>query len=321
MSARYLLRRLAQALPTVVGIVVVTFFLIHLAPGDPIVALAGESGDEEYYRFMRTKFGLDRPLPEQFVTYAGKVLNGDLGESFVHGRPVAQVIVERLPATLLLMGSALVLSSASGVVLGALAARRPFGAFDLGITAGSLVAYATPVFWLAQLALLTLAFRARLFPIQGMTAARAAHGGLAGLVDVARHLVLPATVLAASELALVTRLTRSGLLQEMGKDYVRVARAKGVTTRRVLGRHALPNALLPVVTIIGGRVGFLLSGAVLVEVVFAWPGLGRLLLSAAQTRDYPVVLGMFLLVAFSVVVANLITDLVYARIDPRVRYS
>jgi peptide/nickel transport system permease protein len=320
-SSRYLLRRLAQALPTVAGIVVVIFFLIHLAPGDPIVALAGEGGDEAYYRLMRAKFGLDRPLPEQFVTYAGNVLSGDLGQSFVHRRPVVEVIFERLPATLLLMGSALALSSAAGIVVGALAARRPFGPFDLGVTAGSLVAYATPVFWLAQLALLTLAFRAGLFPVQGMTAARAPDAGLGRLVDVGRHLVLPATVLAASELALVTRLTRSGLLQEMGRDYVRAARAKGLTTARVLGRHALPNALLPVVTIIGGRVGFLLSGAVLVEVVFAWPGLGRLLLSAAQARDYPVLLGMFLLVAFSVVVANLITDLVYARIDPRVRYS
>lgn len=321
MSRGYLLRRLAQSVPTVVGIVVVTFALIHLAPGDPVVALAGESGDEAYYAFVRAKFGLDRPVPEQFLTYAGNVLSGDLGTSFVHGRSVVSVIAERLPATLLLMGTALLLSSAVGIALGAVAARRPHGMFDTGLTVASLVGYATPVFWLAQVSLLTLAFEAGWFPLQGMTDARGGNTGAGAVLDVAHHLVLPAAVLALSELALVVRLTRAGVLQELGKDYVVTARAKGVAPRRVLVRHALPNAVLPVVTVIGTRVGFLFAGAVLVETVFAWPGLGRLLLTATQTRDFPILMGVFLLVSLAVVAANLATDVVYARIDPRVRYD
>jgi peptide/nickel transport system permease protein len=299
---------------------VITFVLIHAAPGDPIVALAGESGDESHYRFMREKFGLDRSLPSQFATYATNILSADLGTSFVHGRPVFSVIGDRVPATLLLMGTALVLSSLVGIALGALVARRPGGALDLSVTVGALVGYAVPVFWLGQVALLTLAFGLGWFPLQGMTDARADHTGLAAVLDVAGHLALPALVLAASELALITRLTRSGLLQELGKDYVQYARAKGLAARQVMVHHALPNALLPVVTVIGARLGFLFSGAVLIETVFAWPGVGQLLLSAVRTRDYPVLMGIFLLVSVSVVVANLVTDLLYARIDPRIRF-
>lgn len=320
MSYRYVVRRLLQVLPSVAGIIVLSFLLVHLAPGDPIGALAGDFGDERYYAFMRAKFGLDRSLPEQFLTYAGNVLRGDLGDSFIHGRPVFDVIGERLPATLMLMVTALAVSSAAGIVLGALAARRPFGKLDFAVTTVSLLGYATPSFWLAQVALLSLAFYGGLFPISGMTDPRVVHTGLARVLDVAYHLALPALVLAASEIALVTRLTRTGLLEAMGREYVRTARAKGLPEGRALVRHALPNALLPVVTIIGGRVGFLFTGAALIEIVFAWPGLGRLLLSAVQTRDYPLILGMFLMVAFSVVLANLVTDLLYARIDPRIRY-
>jgi peptide/nickel transport system permease protein len=233
---------------------------------------------------------------------------------------VSTLIAERIPATMLLMGSALALSTVGGIALGALAARRPFGPFDLTMSTIALVGYALPVFWLAQLAMLTIAFKTGWFPIQGMTTARASYTGLAHWGDVARHLVLPAGVLAASEVALVSRIARTGILNEMGRDYVRTAQAKGLSESRALVRHALRNALLPVVTVVGSRIGFLFSGAVLVETVFGWPGLGRLVLSAAQTRDHPVLLGMVLLVAFSLVVANLVTDLVYARVDPRIRY-
>ena len=320
MISGYVLRRLAQALPTVAGIIVITFALVHLAPGDPIVALAGESGDEDYYRFMRSKFGLDRSPAAQFLTYAGNILTADLGTSYVHGRPVVSVIAERLPATLLLMGSALVLSSAAGIALGALAARRPHGVFDLGVTVGALVGYSVPVFWLGQVALLWLGFGAGWFPLHGMTEARAGRVGVHAVLDVGHHLALPALVLATSEVALITRLTRSGLLQELGQDYIRQARAKGLTATAVTRHHALPNALLPVVTVIGARVGFVFSGAVLIETVFAWPGIGQLLLDGVRTRDYPILMGIFLLVALTVVLANLVTDLVYARVDPRIRF-
>jgi peptide/nickel transport system permease protein len=319
-TRRYVIRRLLQVLPAVASILIVTFAVVHFAPGDPVVAVAGESGDQAYYDFMRAKFGLDRPLPEQFLTYSHDVLRGDLGVSYVQGERVSTLIAERVPATMLLMGSALVLSTVGGIALGALAARRPFGPFDLTMSTIALVGYALPVFWLAQLAMLTIAFKTGWFPIQGMTTARASYTGLAHWGDVARHLVLPAGVLAASEVALVSRIARTGILNEMGRDYVRTAQAKGLSESRALVRHALRNALLPVVTVVGSRIGFLFSGAVLVETVFGWPGLGRLVLSAAQTRDHPVLLGMVLLVAFSLVVANLVTDLVYARVDPRIRY-
>jgi len=317
---RYLGRRLLQVLPAVASILIVTFAIVHLAPGDPVVAVAGESGDQAYYDFMRAKFGLDRPLPAQFVTYSADVLRGDLGVSYVQGERVSTLIAQRVPATLLLMGSALALSTLGGIGLGVLAARRPFGPFDLTVSTVALIGYALPVFWMAQLAMLTIAFRTGWFPIQGMTTARASYTGLAHWADVSRHLALPALVLAASELALVSRIARTGILAEMSQDYVRVAEAKGLSTSGALVHHALRNALLPIVTIVGSRVGFLFSGAVLVETVFGWPGLGRLVLSAAQTRDHPVLLGMVLLVAFSLVLANLITDLVYARVDPRIRY-
>lgn len=302
------------------SILVVTFAVVQAAPGDPVVAVAGESGNDEYYAFMREKFGLDRPIIEQFWTYVTNVLRGDLGVSFVQGQEVVDLILERMPATLLLMGTAVVVSTIGGVVLGALAARRPFGPFDLGVSTGALVGYALPSFWLAQLAMLTIAFRTGWFPIQGMTDARANYSGMAHYLDVAHHMVLPALVLAASEIALITRIARTGILAEMDSDYIKVAQAKGLSPTGALMHHALRNALLPVVTIVGTRIGFLFSGAVLVETVFGWPGLGRLVLSAAQTRDHPLLLGMVLLVAFSLVLSNLITDLLYARVDPRIRY-
>ena len=320
MNRRYVVRRLLQVLPAVASILVVTFAVVHFAPGDPVVAVAGESGDEAYYAFMREKFGLDRPAPQQFLTYASNVLRGDLGVSFVLGQDVTALIFERVPATLLLMGSALLLSTVGGIVVGALAARRPFGPFDLSVSTGALIGYALPSFWLAQLAMLTIAFRTGWFPIQGMTDARANYTGFTHWADIAHHLVLPSLVLAASEVALISRIARTGILAEMDSDYVRVAQAKGLSSTGALFHHALRNALLPVITVVGTRIGFLFSGAVLVETVFGWPGLGRLVLSAAQTRDHPVLLGMVLVVAFTLVLANLVTDLVYSRVDPRIRY-
>ena len=318
MPSRYLLRRLAQVLPTVAGLLVLNFCIIHLAPGDPAIALGGEHGDAAYYAFLRTRFGLDRPLPEQLLTYVANVLRGDLGTSYVHGRSVASVITERIPATLLLVSTALVLSSVAGVGLGTLAARHRTA--DVALNTAALLGYATPSFWLGQIALLTLAVGTGLFPVQGMTDARNPQTGLAHLRDVLHHLALPAIVLAVNELALTTRLVRTGLLEAFGADYVRAARAKGLPEALVT-RHALRNVVLPVVTVIGSRVGMFLSGAVLVEVVFAWPGLGRLLLSSLLSRDYPVLLGMFLLISIGVILANLITDLSYARLDPRIRYQ
>jgi peptide/nickel transport system permease protein len=320
-SVRYVGWRLVQVVPAVAGIVAIGFLLIHLAPGDPVLALAGEHGDAEYYAFMRDRFGLDEPLHRQFAAYAGNVLRGDLGISYTHGRPAAAVIGERIPATLLLTVTSLVISSTAGVALGVYAAAHRRTYRDAAITATTLGLYAAPVFWLAQLSLLLFGLRLGWFPVQGMRAAAGTPGGLAGLLDQARHLALPALVLASQEVAAVARLTRSELHEELEQDYVRTARAKGLGERRVVTRHALQRAMLPVTTVIGGRVGHLISGAIIVEVVFSWPGLGRLLLTAMQTRNSPIILGIFLLVAFTVVLANLVTDLAYGWLDPRIRYG
>lgn len=317
---RFVIRRLVRAVPAVISILVITFLMIQLAPGDAVDALAGAGGDQATNDYLRSYLQLDRPVWEQFGSYVSNLAEGDLGRSFVQGgTPVTELIIERIPATLLLVGAALVLSSVGGILVGALVARWPFGRFDAGITSLLLVGYAIPTFWLAQLAVLVFAIRAGWFPIQGMTDARADHTGLAAAADVARHLVLPAAVLATSELAFVARVTRSGLLSERGQDYVRTARAKGATEPGVIIGHALPNAMLPVVTIIGTRLGLLFTYAVVTETVFGWPGLGTLLLTASQSRDRPVLLGLVLLVSLSVVAANLAADLVYGWIDPRAR--
>ncbi len=320
MSTSYLLRRLGQLVPTVALIVSVTFLLLHLAPGDPVVALAGEHGDEAYYAAMRARFGLDQPVPRQFVTYLGNVLRGNLGTSYAYGRPAVSVVLERLPATLLLAGAALAFSTMAGMWLGVLAARRHRHPLDLGLRTVGLVGYATPNFWLAQVAVITLALGLGLFPVQGISDARSTATGLSHVLDVLHHLALPVLVLGTSELAMTMRLVRTGMLETIGLDYIRTARAKGLTERRVAW-HALRNVLIPVATVTGARIGMFFTGAVLVEVVFAWPGVGRLLLAAAQARDMPVLLAIFLLVSLGVVLANLLTDLVYGWLDPRVTFD
>ncbi len=318
LSGRFLARRLLQVVPTVLGIVLIAFLLIHVAPGDPVMALAGEHGDAAYYEFMRERFGLDRSLPDQMLTYFARVASGDLGMSYVHGRSTASLIMERAPATLLLTGSALLLAIAVSIPLGAFAARRPHGSWDVGISGAVLTLYSAPAFWLGQLAILAVALKLGWLPVQGMTSAGDTQSGIMRALDVARHLILPAMVLASQELAVLVRLTRSGLIDELARDHIRTARAKGVTDAAILIRHAMPRALLPVVTVIGARVGQLIAGAVVIEIVFGWPGIGRLLLTSLQNRDTPLLLALFLVVSFTVVVANLLTDLVHAALDPRI---
>lgn len=319
LNTRFVARRLLQVVPTIAAILVVGFLLIHLAPGDPVLAVAGEHGDAAYYAFMRHRFGLNQSVPAQLITYGSRVLSGDFGSSYVYGRATSGVIADRLPATLLLTGSALIISVLVAIPLGAVAAGRPHGAGDIGISAVALGLYSTPAFWVGQLAIIGLSLRLGLFPVQGMTSAGSSATGLARAWDVARHLVLPATVLASQELAVLVRVTRSTLIDELSREHLRAARAKGLTSAQALRRHALPRALLPVVTIIGARIGHLLAGAAVVEVIFGWPGMGRLLLASLQSRDTPILLGIFLVVSFTVVVANLLSDLLHAAIDPRIR--
>lgn len=319
--SRYILRRILQAVPLLLGVLVVNFVLIHLAPGDPIYLLAGEGGDPAYFAAMRAKYGLDRPLPTQLGLYLLGTAQGDFGVSFAYTRPVFEVILSRLPPTLLLMGVSLALSTFIGIWLGLIAGRTARSGVDRAVLVATLIGYGMPAFWLGQLLVLLFAVRLGWFPIQGMVDARQDHQGVARLADILRHLVLPAATLSLLHLALITRLTRTGLREELSKDYARTARAKGLSSAQVANRHALRNALLPVVTVVGNDIGTLFTGAVLTEIIFAWPGLGRLLYDATLNRDYPLLMGIFLLVGTSVIVANIVTDVAYTFFDPRVTYS
>lgn len=318
---RYLIRRLLQAVPLLLGVIALTFVLVHIAPGDPVRILGGDGGDEAYYATMRAKLGLDRPLHEQLVMYLGSALHGDFGYSYVQRRPVFDVIADRVPATALLMLTSLVVSTVLGVWLGVIAARRIDQPADLGVTVATLVGGATPAFWLGQVLVLIFAAGLGWLPVQGMTSARGLATGIDAAIDLLRHLVLPVTTLGFLQLALITRITRNGLIEVLGEEYIRTAYAKGLRPSSVLRRHALRNVLLPVVTIVGSHFGTLLTGAVLTEIIFAWPGLGRLLFDATTARDYPLLIAMFLVASVSVIVANLVTDIAYTALDPRVRLT
>ena len=308
-------------MPLVLSVLVLTFILIHLAPGDPIYILAGDGGDKAYYTQMRAYYGLDRSLLEQLARYLLAVLRGDFGYSFTYQQPAFQVILGRVPATLLLMGTALALSTILGVLLGVITGTRPHTALDRAITVFTSTVYGIPVFWLGQLLIIVFAVELNWFPIEGMVSARNDYTGILYGLDVLHHLALPAISLTLSQLPLTLRLTRTTLREVLVEDFVRTARAKGLPERVVVLRHALRNALLPIVTVIGSETGLLLTGAALTETVFAWPGLGRLLLSATLNRDYPLLMAIFILVAVTVILANLFTDLLYTWLDPRVRYK
>ncbi len=302
-------------------LITINFFLIHLAPGDPVHLLGGQSGDEKYYDFIRAKFGLDQPLITQLWVYLSSVLRGDLGYSLSHQQPVTAVILARTPATLLLIMSAICLASISGVLLGVEAARRENSFYDRAINMVALLGHSLPSFSIGLLMLIFFSLYLGIFPAQGMVSANQDSTGIDYLLDLLRHLALPCLTLAIMQLAQIMRLTRTEMLNVLGENYITTARAKGVNERRVLYGHALRNALLPVVTIVGSDFGMLLSGAVLVETVFAYPGLGRLMLEAIATRDYPVLLGLFLMISIGVAIVNFITDMIYPLLDPRIRYS
>lgn len=317
---RYILRRFLQAIPLILGIIVVNFSLIHLAPGDPIITLVGESQvSPEYIASVKKEYGLDQPLPTQLLYYVLGVLRGNLGYSFSFRQSVLGVILERVPATVLLMLVAIVYSTLLGVVFGVVSSKRQYSRTDQFFTFLSLVGYSLPVFWLGQILLITLSLRLPLFPAQGMQSLREPLTGMAYWMDLLHHLVLPAFALGLSYLAINTRFTRASMIEVMSEDYIRSARAKGLSEGTVTYKHALRNALLPLVTMTGLNFGFLLTGAVLTETVFAWPGLGRLMYDSIYTRDYPVLMGMFILISVGVILANLITDILYSVLDPRIR--
>ncbi len=318
---RYLARRIAGTLVLLVLVVIVTFGLIHLAPGDTAQALAGQGGaDARYVADLRHELGLDKPLVEQIGVYLGSVFRGDLGFSAVQGRPVLDVILQRLPATLLLFGSALLIATVGGVILGVVAAARRRTRTDTAISVASLTVSSLPLFWAGQILVGLLAIRLGWLPTGGLSSPGTALGGLAAALDAIKHLILPAGVLSLLMLGLIVRITRSAMIDVLAEDYIRVARARGIPERRLLFRHALPNALRPVVTVVTAELGLVLTGTVLVESVFTWPGLGSLLLDSVLGRDNLTLVGLLLFSAFLVATANLVADLLYLALDPRVRY-
>ncbi|MBI0434570.1 ABC transporter permease [Roseomonas sp. KE0001] len=314
-------RRLVQAVPVLFGVVLVNFLLMQAAPGDLADVLAGEQGaaTPEMMAELRARFGLDQPVWMQFLHYLGNVVTGDLGHSHRLGLPVLTLILERLPATLLLMVPAILLASGSGMLLGGLAARRAGSWLDGIISAGVLLAYATPLFWVGLMGIVLFGVRLQWLPVGGMRDPGADLSGLALALDTARHMVLPVCTLSLFYAALYARLMRASMLTALKQDYVRTARAKGLSPWQVDAVHAGRNALLPVLTMVGLQAGALIGGGVLVETVFSWPGLGRLAFDAILRRDLNLLLGIVLASSVTVVLVNFLVDLLYGLADPRVR--
>jgi len=315
----FILRRLAHAVPLLIAVVVLNFLLIAFTPGDPITLLVGDfPAPPEYLAQMRREFGLDQPVWVQLWRYLGKVVQGDFGFSFANQQPVATLIIGRLGATLELTLSALLFASFGGMVLGVMAARMRGRWPDSAIQSLSSAGYSIPDFWLGQLLILTFAIWLGWLPSQGNASVRDAPTGWAGTLDHLRYLLLPAFALSLRYLALITRITRAAMLEVMGADYILAARSRGASEWTVVVVHALRNAAAPVLTVIGYNVGFILAGSALIEAVFAWPGIGRLLYESISRRDYPVMLAILLMVSTTVVLANLATDIVHRLIDPRI---
>ncbi|WP_024511249.1 ABC transporter permease [Bradyrhizobium sp. ARR65] len=307
-----------------VGVVLViatfNFILVHAAPGDPVQVIASQSGaaDAKLLAQLRAEYGLDKPYPVQLAIYLKRVVTLDLGYSYRQQRPVRALIAERLPATLLLTATAFLIALTAGVVLGVLAGVRAGRWSDTLLTIVSLLLYAMPVFWLGLMLVLLFSVKLDWLPAFGYVTIGVEMSPLQRLGDIAAHLVLPATSLAAVYLAIYARLTRSSVIEVMHQDFIKTARSKGLTQGNIIARHILRNAILPVVTVAGMQAGALVGGAVVIETVFAWPGLGRLIYDAVLQRDYPVMLGIFLVMSVIVIVLNLITDAIYRLIDPRV---
>jgi peptide/nickel transport system permease protein len=319
----FVAHRILKGVIVLLAIIVLNFFLIRLAPGDPASVMAGEAGasDPLFVAQLREKFGLDRPLPEQLLIYVKGILRFDLGYSFRQQEPVSKLIMERLPATLLLTMTAFAISLILGILFGTLAARWAGTWADTAITVVALIFYATPLFWIALIAILLFSVQWDLLPSFGYETVGANYTGLAHVLDVGAHLIMPATTIGLFFMATYTRMTRASMLEVMRLDFIKTARAKGLKPNVIQHRHVLRNALLPVVTLAGLHTGTLIGGAVLTETVFAWPGIGRLMYDALLQRDYNLLLGVFVVCSAMVLIFNLVTDLVYRIVDPRIEFT
>jgi peptide/nickel transport system permease protein len=313
----FLARRLLHLGPVLLGVSLIVFMVLHLAPGDPAEVMLGANANKEDLDRLRTQLGLDQPLHVQYLHWIGHVARGDLGRSLWMKRPVLGEVLERFKATILLTGTALLLSTLGGVALGIASATRANSLLDRLSAVASLFGASMPVFWLGIVLMVIFSLWLGWLPASGMYAP---YGG-GGLRDLLAHLVLPAVTLAAASVTIIARLTRATMLETLGQDYVRTARAKGLGERMVVWRHALKNALIPIVTVVGVQAGYLLGGAVLTETVFAWPGVGTLVVQGILARDMPLVQGGVLVIALSFVLVNLAVDTLYAWLDPRIKFQ
>lgn len=321
MFLRYVLRRIVLAAPVVLGVAVLNFLLVHLAPGDAATVLAGEAGGAppEYVEQLRQHFGLDQPILIQLLIYLKNILTLNLGYSFRNASPVLPLLLDRLWPTLLLMVTTLVISVGGGILLGILAAVWVRTWKDQLISVAAIIAYATPLFWVGLMLILVFSIKLDWLPTSGMEDAVAFYEGWDRVIDIARHLILPAVTLSLFYMAFYVRLMRATMLEQRGLEYITMARAKGLNERQITLRHVVRNSILPVVTVVGIQVGGLLGGSVVVESVFAWPGLGQLAFQALFARDLNLLLGIFFISSCLVVAVNVIIDIVYVFLDPRIR--
>ncbi|MFC0529180.1 ABC transporter permease [Phytohabitans kaempferiae] len=319
---RFVLRRLLLAVPLALGVVTLMFILLELAPGDPVQAMLGDyPATPEYIAQLRAEYGLDKSLPERYLAYLGNVFTGDLGYSYSNRQEVSVLIGDRLGATLLLTLTGLTFAALVALLLGTWAgtSKRPFA--DHLITGGAVAAFSIPAFWLGQLLLIVFAVELGWLPVSGMTSVRSNFTGLAHVRDVALHLLLPVIALSMREIGAVSRIARTSVKDVLSRNHILTAQAKGLSRRAVIRGHVTRNALLPTLTVIGYSFGFALSGSVLIETVFGWPGMGRLLYQSIVNHDNQVVIGVVLAIAAAVLLANLITDILYAVVDPRIRLT
>lgn len=333
---QFVFKRIAMVIPTFIGITFLTFALIHLIPGDPIEIRMGERGlTPEVHQQMMEQLGLDKPLYQQYLTYVSDVVHGDFGNSFKNNEPVMNEFLSLFPATIELATFAILFAILIGIPVGILAAVKRGSFFDHSVMAISLTGYSMPIFWWGLLLMLVMSVQLDLTPVSGRIGAEYWIDNVTGfmLIDswlsgeegafksALSHLVLPSIVLGTIPLAIISRMTRSSMLEVLGEDYIRTARAKGLAPMRVIIIHALRNALIPVVTVIGLIIGQLLSGAILTETIFAWPGIGKWVIEAIRARDYPVVQGAVLIIATIIILVNLFVDLMYGIVNPRIRHK
>ena len=312
---RFLFRRFLQMLLALLGVSIVVFALMHIVPGDPVRVALGTRFDEELYNTLRERMGLDRPLVEQYVSWLGGALTGDLGVSFRNGQPVTTLILERLPGTITLAFAALFIALLVALPAGIISAVRSGSALDYAVSTASQVGISLPDFWAGVMYILLFSLALGWLPSSGFTPIGESFVGWL------RHLILPALTVGLISGSIITRFVRSAVLEALNQDYVLTGRAKGLSEWQIVHRHVLPNAWIPIVTVVGLQLGFLLGGVVVTEVIFAWPGLGRLALTAVKDRDFTVLQGAVLYIAFMFLAINLIVDAIYATLDPRVRVS